>query len=309
MISRKSAKILSAAYDDHFVSNNSFYRGSSRVNEYEIQRDRLYDFLYEEEYAAYFLNTVKAIRQSSVMTRPRDLLEFFMRVHTGESLFAATKEWTWEEREKLAQRYLKDLSESLIRLQEQRPGSLRGSVTEKIDQLKASLALDGYVYANGTLYKIVESTIDEQREQSYLEILVNKLSLQDRETINHHIKLAEEHYINGKWDDSIANSRKFLEAILSQVAGAFHLKKCGTTINAKTLERPVEVREYLEREKLIEAKEKEAIAKVYGLLSGTGSHPYIAERDQARLMWHLALTFSQFVLLRLEGYLKDNQNS
>ena len=47
------------------------------------------------------------------------------------------------------------------------------------------------------------------------------------------------------------------------------------------------------RNKILEKKEKEAIAKVYGLLSDTGSHPYIADRDQARLMRHLSLTFSQ----------------
>ena len=38
-------------------------------------------------------------------------------------------------------------------------------------------------------------------------------------------------------------------------------------------------------------------------MSDTGGHPYMAAKDQARLMRHLALTFSQFVLLRLEGYI------
>ena len=61
----------------------------------------------------------------------------------------------------------------------------------------------------------------------------------------------------------------------------------------------------LERSGMLEKKEKEAIAQVYGLLSNTGGHPYIAERDQARLMRHLSLTFAQFVLLRLEGALRS----
>jgi hypothetical protein len=46
---------------------------------------------------------------------------------------------------------------------------------------------------------------------------------------------------------------------------------------------------------------KEALAKVYGLLSHTGGHPYMAQNDQARLLRHLALTFSQFAMLRLRG--------
>ena len=69
---------------------------------------------------------------------------------------------------------------------------------------------------------------------------------------------------------------------------------------------PKEVRTFLESEKLIDQAEKEAIAKVYGLISNTGSHPNIAQKDQARLMRNLALTFSQYILLKWEGYLKNN---
>jgi hypothetical protein len=63
------------------------------------------------------------------------------------------------------------------------------------------------------------------------------------------------------------------------------------------------VRDYLERSGLLESKEKEALAKVYGPLSHTGGHPYMAQNDQARLLRHLALTFSQFAMLRLRGKL------
>ena len=55
---------------------------------------------------------------------------------------------------------------------------------------------------------------------------------------------------------------------------------------------------------LIEKKEREAIDKVYGLLSHTGGHPYMAEGDQARLLRQLSLVLTQFALLRLEGALK-----
>ena len=68
--------------------------------------------------------------------------------------------------------------------------------------------------------------------------------------------------------------------------------------------RPVRVRDYLESQGLVEPKEKEAIATIYGLLSETGGHPYVAQKDQARLMRYLALTFAQFALLRLRGALQ-----
>jgi hypothetical protein len=200
---------------------------------------------------------------------------------------------------------LKNLAEDIIQKYENVAPS-DYNAKSKVEAMKAQLELDGYIYKNGTLYNSESSVIEESEEQSYLEKLVDTVDLADRQTIKHHISLAEEHYVNSKWDDSIANSRKFLEAILSQVADAFNVKKYSASINTKTLERPVEVRDYLEREKLIETKEKEAIAKIYGLLSSTGSHPFIAEKDQARLMWHLALTFSQFTLLRYEGYLRSN---
>jgi hypothetical protein len=51
----------------------------------------------------------------------------------------------------------------------------------------------------------------------------------------------------------------------------------------------------------LEKKEKDALSHVYGLLSETGGHPYVAQKDQARLMRHLSLTFCQFILIRLQG--------
>jgi hypothetical protein len=57
---------------------------------------------------------------------------------------------------------------------------------------------------------------------------------------------------------------------------------------------------------LLDTKETETLAKVYGLLSQTGSHPNMAFNDQARLLRHLALAFSQFVMLRLQGSLKGS---
>ena len=66
------------------------------------------------------------------------------------------------------------------------------------------------------------------------------------------------------------------------------------------------MRQYLERQGIFERKERESIDKLYGLLSETGAHPYMAESDQARLLRQLSLTLSQFVLLRLEAALTNS---
>lgn len=115
--------------------------------------------------------------------------------------------------------------------------------------------------------------------------------------------LSEEHYIESRWGDSIANARQFLESVLRETASKHSLQCLSTPLPATTYTWPVNVREYLQREGLFERKEKDALASVYGLLSNTGSHPYMAQEDQARLLRQLALTLAQFVMLRAKGAL------
>jgi hypothetical protein len=164
-----------------------------------------------------------------------------------------------------------------------------------------NLELDGYTYKNGQFLAPESDVLDVEEESGILQSLYASLGLDEKETAFHHLELSETHYIDGKWDDSISNSRKFLECVLTQVAAKHSQSAKSTTLAKGVAQRPREVREYLEHEGLLETREKEALAKVYGLLSHTGSHPYMAENDQARLLRHLALTFCQFVMLRLEG--------
>jgi hypothetical protein len=110
-------------------------------------------------------------------------------------------------------------------------------------------------------------------------------------------------YLESRWNDTISNARNFLEAILSQVGNALHLKLQNSPL---ITHRPVEIRDYLASAGLIDDTEKQAIARIYGLISNTGSHPNIAAEDEARLMRNLALTFSQYILLQWEGYLRNN---
>ncbi len=291
MISRKSAKSLAEAY--HSAFSYAKYDSVFRTETHVLKREALYDFLYENDYEASFLN---AIENLSKYDHPRELKEFLMKLHTGESLANATPNWAWEQRQKLGQRYLKDLAEDIIKTHE-------NERQPTVDRLKSQLELDGFIYKDGILYFTESSVIDEKEEQSYLENLLSEVSLPDIELIKHHIGLAEDDYLNSRWGNSIGNSRKFLEAILQRVAEGLSIQKYGKNLGKQILDRPASVRDFLEGEKLIEKREKQAIAKIYSLLSDTGAHPYMAEKDQARLMWHLALTFSQFVLLRYKGYL------
>lgn len=270
---------------------------SNRSNGYyTLQYKELYDFLFDEGHSAWFCNAARAT-YASVGTR--EFKDFMMRLHTGESLVAGTPNWSWPQRETLGQRYLKDLAEDILAHWDDRsPESTY--LRDKLIELKRSMELDGFKYISGSLIPSEAEVLDTSEETGAVQRLFRELGLGDETTAFHHLDLTETHYLAGHWDDSISNSRKFLECVLQQVAAKQSLG--GTEpIDADALTRPARVRDYLQRVGLLEEKEKAAVASVYGLLSETGSHPYVAQQEQARLMRHLALTFSQFVMLRLQG--------
>jgi hypothetical protein len=300
MISRKSTITIADAYYFHF---RSFHRSSiSHTSNYSISRELLYDFLYANDFEAWLLNAFKPIPTFDT----RKLKEFILQIHTGESLATATPQWSWQQRQSLGQRILKDLSECLIRLRLTDPDSGRYEDKEikSVDLMQRTLELDGYIYRDNILWVSEETVIEEAEEQGVLESLMTSLKLPDIPTLKHHLELSGIDYQESRWDDSISNSRKVLEGVLSEAAARHSIISAGNSLPQKVLDRPVEIRDYLEHAGILEKKEKEAISSIYGLLSDTGGHPYIAEQDQARLMRHLALIFSQFVLLRLEGFVR-----
>jgi len=311
MISRKSARLIGQLYSIKFQQGVTLAQ--------LIQYETLYNFLYEREYEAWFLNTAQ-----TWMQRNHSVESGIMKLHTGESIVSATKDSSWDYRRQLGQALLKKLAEDILPFHANKavgPIAYKPCTTAEqrkmVDSLNESrqkpynlnqtlrkqLEIDGYIYRDGILYYSESSVIPEQEEQSILELLIKNLPLNDKAVILNHLNLSEEHYLNSKWGDSISNARNFLEAILEKAAHSIHSKK---NLTSQPPDRPAKVREFLEQEGFIGTTEREAIAKVYGLISNTGSHPNLAEQDEARLMRHLALTFSQYILLTLEAYLKNN---
>ena len=311
MISRRTALILAEVYARSFYSSytsSSLYGGRSRKT-FKVDTDKLYDFLYGCNYSAWLCNKAKTTHNYSenLSRTTRKLKEFIMKLHTGETQADATPKRTWEQRRQLGQRYLQNLAEDILNKWKndwiQLPDYSRPKISDDIKKLRSNLELDGYVYRDSRLLTPESDVLDVEEETGVLETLYRTLRLANRETAFHHLSLSEEHYTEGRWDDSISNSRKFLECVLQEIAAAHSLQIKKASLTESTYTRPVRVREYLEREGLLETKEKETVAKVYGLLSHTGGHPYMAQNEQARLLRHLALTFSQFVMLRFQGCL------
>ncbi len=296
LITRKITRLIAETYESAFKTGRT--SGSSTY--YSIDIDKLYDFLFDNEFPGGFCNDAKKTYNAY---STRNLKEFIMKLHTGETLVRGTPEWSWEQRSALGQSYLHDLAEVIIKHKSTLDDRFESHIIRSIDSLIAQLELEGYEYKNGKLLISEADVLDITEEVGTIENLYRELGLDNTETTFHHLSLSEEHYHNKKWDDSISNSRKFLECIIREVAATHSIRKKGAKLDSDIYSNQKSIRSYLEKEGLLEAKEREAITSVYGLLSETGGHPNMAESEEARLLRHLSLTLSQFVMLRLRGAL------
>jgi hypothetical protein len=296
MISRRTTHLVQMLYDLIFTEDIGFGP--------VLDKEKLYDFLYENDHEVWFLDLYKRQVKNEV-----DLKSLILNLHTGMAYTSRSQ--TLKDKQELGQQVIKHLAISILKMLDSDFMSWTTADKKSDNDMLAQdlinrLELDGYKYKDGKLFPLESTVIPEEQEQSYLEDLIQDLNLSDQNTIKHHLKLSEEHFLNAKYDDSISNSRKVLDAILSQVASAAYLKVNGTPIPQPMLRNATDIRGFLERQNIVTRVERAALDQNYSALSATGGHPYIAEKDQARLMRHLALTFSQFVLLRYEGFVRNN---
>lgn len=306
MISRKTTLVLGEIYQEIF----SYQKKYPNHNKYYQENNyaSFYDFLYSSDFEIWFCNRAKmAYKYVNTNDSERVIKEFIMTIQTGEFLGESAKNWTNLQREKYGQEYLRNLSQEILKALDKKFFTKPYESTESGEhknKLIRALALDGYIYREGILLLPEQDVINVEEERRTLHVLYQRLNLADKEQAFKFLDLSEEHYIAGRWEDTIGNARKFFEQVLSEVANTHSIKSTQQPLNKDVYERPVEVRKYLQKSNLMEEKEVEAIRGIYGLLSETGGHPKTAKNDQARLLRHLALTLSQFAMLRLEGFLK-----
>lgn len=293
MISRGTAAQIQRLYQIVFCEDEANF-GVALLN-----KDKLYMFLYEDYHEAWFLDIIRRRVETA-----DQLKHFILDLHTGHAYVSKTH--NMDQKRERGQGLLKALAVSMLKILEpdlDTPSLVNYPNEALAIALKLGLELDGYIWKNRKLIAVDSSVIDEVEEQNLLEQLIDDLAFPATATIKHHLELAQDAYIDGRWSDTISNARNFFEAILKEIAEALHAKLNGAPL---TLQRPVEIREYLESTGFVDRTEKESISRVYGLISNTGSHPNMAHQDQARLMRNLALTFSQYLLLQWTGYLKAN---
>ncbi len=297
MLSRRTAIRVGTYYAAVFRRGRQYGTSSNpRWVDY-VEPAGLYEHLFEHDFPAYVCNPARGLSGD-----PEVLKEWIMRFHTGESVAMATPEWDWEDRKQLGQKHLVEMVKAAAAA---RP-DLGEYVTQRTkaswQAVLSSVELDGFEWRGPLLLAPEEDALDVAETTGVLTMLCAELALEEVDTALHHLDLSAEHYDAGRWDDVIGNARKFMERVLLSVA-LCHSETSGTRLKRGGQARPAGVREYLCREDLIEEQERRALDEVYSLLSVQGGHPYMAEKDQARLLRNLALTLTHFVLLRLRGWL------
>ncbi len=258
MISRRTTVALAQLFRHKFVRPSYTGYRSGASPSYFAEGAALYDYLFERDYDAWLCNKGKALRGE-----PRVIQDFIMRLHTGETQYEATKDWTWKQRQQLGQRILHELIEDVLNdYVQNRPSYIPDAIAGDLRTLQSSVELDGYAYRGSRLIAPEMDVLDVQEEAGVLESLYTTLALGEPEIARHHLRGSEEHYIAGRWGDCIGNSRIFLEGVLREVAFAHSQRVKGVRLPEKVYNRPVDVREYLKNEGLLEPKEKETIQSV-----------------------------------------------
>jgi len=300
MISRRTARLLGEVYARVFVKEDI-------DGQHLIDGDELYAFLFDrEDRPSWFCSAVKGYHNSGV----RYLAHMIMEIHTGETLVREAP-GLGEKRQEVSQKLLMDLAEDILNyyLWSEDPSPALSSQKRKelfapVEDLLESLKLSGYVHKDGRLLPPESDVFDTQEAAGVISSLYGELELDNAPTLLEVLRHSEEYWNAKKWRDCIHNSRLVLDGVLRESAAAYSSRVKGPDLPRGTYKNATHVRDYLEREGLVEAQEKTAIKEVYGLLSGTGSHPYMAQEDQARLLRQMALVLAQFVLLRLRGALE-----
>ncbi len=304
LISRHTTNIIARLYRVKFTI------AATTANPPRYNYKAAYDYFFAQEFEQWFCNAIENVGGLIELER------FIQRLHTGESLLDRDLGENDSDREAAGQQYLTRLANSYLitdwtitRIEPDWETAYRRVTTDNKNapRLLSSLELDGYTFTHNRLHQSEANILDIEEEKGVLQALYAELALQEQTMAFEFLSLSEDHYLSGKWSDSIANSRKFLEQSAKESARKW-MQSGGSPLSESNLNRAVEVRKYLQQEGVLELKEVEALNSVYQLLSNTGSHPYLADKEQARLLRQLGLTLSHFIMLRLVVKLKTTAN-
>lgn len=299
MISRKTARVLADVYVALFEEPDGGSSGSpsGRQRQEPLKLREFGDFLYERNWQPWVLGEVRALDGTD------QLRDWIMDLHTGQSLASFPDPLPPAQRPEVGQMLLKQLARDALAWPDGPDSHLSESAQERLARMRGLLELDGYTWRDGDLYYSEADDLEIEGEPGILDALMRELGLHKREILERHLERSEGYYLEGEWAESLGHSRKFLEAVLREVATQHHMATTGRPLDPPVYSRPKEVLGYLQDQGMIEPDENETLSCISDLLSAKDTNPFTSGRDRARFSRYLALTFAHLALLRLQGAL------
>src|SRR5713101_4966111 len=162
------------------------------------------------------------------------------------------------------------------------------------NELIRSLEIDGYELVGGKLVPATLKGMKLDEEDDFLIRLIRALQPPNLDVIRHHHKEADETFVNGNWGSASSETRNFFVAVLRGLREAA-TSRGGLTVFTFGNEKGL-MEDYVKIGLLTE-EEKEAILKLWVLLSYSGSHVGIQPQHRARLTRLLFLGLTQWLCL------------
>jgi hypothetical protein len=163
------------------------------------------------------------------------------------------------------------------------------------EELRASLEIDGYELVAGRLVPATMKGINLQAEDDYLVHLIRSIAPANVEVILHHHGEADDTFVNGNWGAASAETRNFFIALLR---GLRDVATARGGVPSFAHGNDSGLIEDYHRRGLLTAKEKDAILKLWVLLSYSGPHVGIQDDERARLIRLLVLGQAQWLCLK-----------
>jgi hypothetical protein len=249
------------------------------------------DLLFEKEYPTFVVQAARRlpIQHDSIKTFIVQLWEqyheFFLL--TNAARLAAERDQTFA---KLAG----DLLEYSFRPRTETLVLVSNTARERALR---ELELDGYQWDGERLVHLEENVFDVGEQESTLLREYRSAELNGADRIAKELGDVDDQYVSEKWGDCIKHARDLLELTLDAVARGWAGSR-GEELPKGAKERPVVIREYLQKTTLIDERERGFLDALWRLLSEQGGHPNMSERESARICRQYALSAAHFVLLR-----------
>jgi hypothetical protein len=198
-------------------------------------------------------------------------------------------------------RLLEKLAEYLCRRIGLLSWDVRGIKTAR-EELLRRLEMDGYEYRNDRLLDRDTAPVNLSEEADLLTELIKESSLPHEKEILYHYTKADELYVASQDEPSLAEWRKFFEAILRDIADTTAPQRSDVTKSTGTMK---DVLDCLTAVGFLDKDERNgAYGATYGFFSA-GTKPGILPRDHAKAGMFLALTFGQLLLKKYLNWKKN----